>query len=148
MTLGFGLHQEIAQRPHLECTICKHSINGHHPDCPQGRLKALALLRTQMLLKCPKCRDWALLPNHDDYLECVKCKSLFSRGYVAKGYNPDTLEKTYIMTDSEAIPVLVIPEKGAGDIQIEKQIAELLKIYEKAKADAKNLRDYYNEQKS
>ena len=129
---------DLNVRPHmeLECTICKRPMNAHNPSCLQKRCADLEHERTMKLLRCPKCHKMALLPNRDDYLECTECQSLFTRSQVAAGYDPDVLERTFILTDDEAIQVLVIPEKGKGYIPIDLRLDELCKERNKAREKA------------
>lgn len=133
MNMGFGLDLNARPQMELECTICKRPMNAHKSSCLQKRCADLEWERTMMLLRCPKCHKMALLPNRDDFLECTVCQSLFTRSQVAAGYDPDVLERTFILTDDEAIQVLVIPEKGKGDIPINQRLDALVKEREKAR---------------
>ena len=110
------------------CTHCDEPLGEEHDEspCPKAQIKKLSV--SNRTYSCPKCDERKVELNTDDFLECRACKTRFSRGLVAGGENPDTLERVHILDqdyENAAIPVLVLKVPGQGEFRIDKLIAQV-----------------------
>lgn len=80
----------------LICPLCKTNAGNdddHDPACPKARIKVA--VAENPVWSCQKC-DGSVELTMDDYLECRKCRRIYTTGYVAMGYNPDLLPETFL----------------------------------------------------
>ena len=100
----------------IKCRACDGFTHDHSGDCPQGRLTAFCTAMALREYHCPKCHRGFVAINRGDFYECRKCHMQFSTG-PACGEPAESLERTYILTDDQAIQVLVMTSKGLGEFR-------------------------------
>ena len=101
------------------CCICEQSVEEHAPDCELGILEKL--LRNQISYECPLCHKSVSL-NCLDFYECRDCHAQFSRTPLY-GEPIHCGVKVFLLTESEALSVFVLAEKGKGEFKSDKAIA-------------------------
>lgn len=109
------------------CAICDQEIHEHLECCELGILERL--LNNQVKHNCPQknCRGLVEI-NKDDYWECHDCHTQFSRTILTP--NGDQLKRTVLLTENEALPVLILKDRGRGIFPYQQRIDqanELLK---------------------
>lgn len=129
MNLGMNLGMNL----YCLCTICGESIEDHAPSCPELRCKELADRMSH--IECPHCYKGTVEVNRGDYYECRKCHTQFTSGEAVIGHDPATLERTALIDydENRVIPVLILPEKGHGEIRIDILLKEAVKVRNKAR---------------
>lgn len=131
MGMGFGM--ELRQR--LLCVICDQDMDDHADNCPQGQMERL--VENRIIHKCPDCHKWSLEKNRDDFLECRKCREVFTLGLCAP-YDVEKLPRVIIFTqDDHALNAARFPEKGDGDFPIDEAIKALSKSVNRARKEAR-----------
>lgn len=131
--MGMGYGMEFRMR--LLCTICAQDMDDHAETCPQGQMQRLVANR--IIHKCPDCYKWTLEKNRGDFLECRKCREVFTLGMCAP-YDVETLPRVIIFTrDDQALNAARFPEKGDGDFPIDEAIERLGAAVDRARSAVK-----------
>lgn len=131
MGMGFGM--ELRMR--LLCVICDQDMDDHAENCPQGQMQQL--VEHRIIHKCPDCHKWSLEKNRDDFLECRKCREVFTIGLCAP-YDVETLPRVIIFTrDDQALNAARFPEKGDGDFPIDEAIKAIGVAVDRARKEAR-----------
>lgn len=107
------------------CTICDEDINEHREDCEQGIVERL--LDHRVRYGCPQkdCRGLVEI-NDDDYWECHDCHTQFARSVFTP--DGDQLERTIMLTEEEALPVLILKDKGRGIFPYQQRIDHAIEL--------------------
>lgn len=128
--MGMGMGMELRQL----CVICDQDMNDHAATCPQGQMQRLT--DNRIVHKCPDCHKWSLEKNRGDFLECRKCREVFTLGLCAP-YDVETLPRVIIFTrDDQALNAARFPEKGDGDFPIDEAIERLGSAVDRAREEA------------
>lgn len=133
MGMGMGFGMEMRMR--LLCVICDQDMDAHAETCPQGQMQRL--IESRIVHKCPDCHDWSLEKNRGDFLECRKCREVFTIGLFAP-YDVETLPRVIIFTsDDQVINGARFPEKGDGDFPIDEAIKNIGAAVDRAREESK-----------
>lgn len=133
--MGMGMSMGYGLRLRQLCVICNQDMDDHAESCPQGRMQAL--MNRRIIHKCPDCYDWTLEKNREDYLECRKCREVFTIGLCAP-YDVEKLPRVIVFTrDDQALNAARFPKKGNGDFPIDDTIKALSKSISKARKEAR-----------
>ena len=130
---GFTLKPAL----HIACDCCDGHMGGgdgdpedHEPNCPRAALQRICC-EPRELMRCPKCGEREVEINTDDFFECRKCSTRYTRG-IAPGHDVDKLKKAtllneYDMDFNAVIGVAILPEKGQGKFRFDKIVEPHLK---------------------
>ena len=139
MGMGMGMSLNVVQKHRLTliCKVCEDSYDDHAEWCPQGKICELVYGRESY--SCPDCRkSGGVQPNADDFLECRKCRSLFSSGLYGYGEAYDEGKKQFTLipllsNDFDAcITVWRLEQSlGQGDFVIDRAIKLLVEERER-----------------
>lgn len=134
--MDMGMHFEMRLRQ--LCVICDQDLDDHADNCPQGQMKRL--VKNKIVHKCPDCHKWSLEKNRDDYLECRKCREVFTLSPCSP-YDIETLPRVIIFTqDDQALNAARFPEKGDGDFPIDEAIKHISAAVAEARKKARENR--------
>jgi hypothetical protein len=96
MGMSLSLNIVPEHRLMLICKVCEDSYDDHAEWCPQGKIRELVY--AQESYGCPDCRKaGGVQINVNDFLECRKCRSLFSSGLYGYGEAYDEGKKQFIL---------------------------------------------------
>ena len=130
--MGMGYRMEHRMR--LLCVICGQDMDDHAETCPQGQMDRL--VKSRIIHKCPDCHKWTLEKNRGDFLECRKCREVFTLGLCAP-YDVEKLPRVVIFTqDDQALNAARFPEKGDGDFPIDEAIERIGSAIDRAREEA------------
>ena len=131
MGMRMGVYHD--HKHSLVCCYCGGSVCNHADDCPQGRVEAAQDLF--LGAHCPKCNEYSVEINDDDFYECRNCHTQYTTGLYDSSW-----EQKWLWCRGEMIKVLVHPNQGSGVFPVDENFRQAREAFELVRRQRKRRR--------